>query len=29
MKIIEVCENSVDLIQTLLKVWEKSVRATH
>ena len=29
MKIIEVCEKSVDLIQTLLKVWEKSVRATH
>lgn len=29
MKIIEVCEKSVDLIQALLKVWEKSVRATH
>ena len=29
MNIMEVYERPVDLIQSLLKVWEKSVRATH
>ena len=29
MKMIEVYERPVNLIQSLLKVWEKSVRATH
>lgn len=29
MKIIEVKERTPILVQELLKVWEKSVRATH
>ncbi len=29
MKIVEVQERAQDLIQRLLIVWEKSVRATH
>ncbi len=29
MDIMEVCERPADFIQSLLKVWEKSVRATH
>ncbi len=29
MKVIEITERSSELIQTLLKVWENSVKATH
>lgn len=29
MDIMEVCERPADFIQSLLKVWEKSVRVTH
>ena len=29
MKILEVADRTPDLINQLLKVWEKSVRATH
>ena len=29
MKILEVTDRTLDLINQLLEVWEKSVRATH